>query len=1020
MKKMIFTLFCSMTFMFMLNATNANVYNRPTQKRVEPVVTKDLKVDNSAFVHNNLMSGNILNQLFVTELSMEAGVFRSENISSNGKYLVGYSTKGAFLWDLENSVAENFAIQHIISSELASQGLIGNAYDVTDDAVVLGQFYDENLDAENYIPGVWKNGIWTSLGLALINPGRSDIPETNAITNDGKMVVGGTYAGADFIMRPYVWTSEDGSTWNGSTWEPTNGTNAKIKSVSKDGSVAAGWGIRSQGGKKLPLIFTSSTDFQIIGGNSEIIGECNKVSDNGKFIAMTYNNSAAIYDVENDKIITIKNNAVCTDVSNNGVAIGYYNLTTNPTNSPRKGFVWSEEMGFLDFFNYLSTYAKDVTVPTDIDFRPSYGSIDVPTCISPDGRIISGWTGISQFQPRTFVLILANDLVVYQRPQNFTASVNLYARTKVNLTWDSPKIEEGKILTGYNIYRNDEFIAHVANNIKYYEDDVTDYFYYGGEISYFISATYEGDIETPKTDAVSVRIVDNYDIPFIDDFEYEDITANYWTITTPKSSGLWYIDYFYPQGFKGFCASFWLTGAGVQYSESFVSKPFDATKLNEIYLSFLNTNIPQEIIENATDTFYVELLPDVTTTEWKVLKKYPLENPEGFANSGKWSFEEFDLSSDVAGNIFQIRFRVSGNSDKTIYIEIDNFQVRSTKEETAPQNLKATKNAEENKVYLTWSTPSNSSHLTYLDNTPIQTIGNEGVSFIGANLFDIEDLDEYKNQYLTSVYAFFPKSYDIPAVMKLVVFEGTERICDQEILYTEPTEWNSIHLNEPILIKGDKPLYIGIEVVEHNKEDMPLYTGKASSNHDGKGNLFSEDGGETWKKLSDFGLKNYWCFIGNVTKTNNQFDDFENIWGYEVLRNGVNVLDTIMIFPLKFVDEIEEGENPCYTVRAYYANTAWSAQSEEACITTVSIDNTSENSSFVIYPNPVINEFKVSGFEGEAKLTVLDLSGRALYTKTVKEFDTVSIKKFETGLYILKLSLPDKTVREAKILKKQY
>lgn len=956
------------------------------------------------------------NEFYITEFAQETGTFMPSNISSNGTYLVGNGSYGAYLWNLGTTVKDNLDIIRVGAEE---------AHDVTDDKLITG-IYKDGQSNKKYA-GIWTNGVWNHLGPALVSPTSSNVPVPAAITNDGKTVVGSSYVNDNYTSKAYSWTLEDGVVSDETVWQPDNMPGGVvITSISADGSVACGWAITTDGGSKKPIIWTSPTNFEIIDDSK--IGECLRVSDNGKYIAMRYNSSAAIYNVETKEINIIRKDAYCTDVSDTGIAVGYYYYTDNV----RKAFVWADKVGAIDFSDYLAVYAKDVVLPAGVDFSPSAMSLDQLINISPDGKTLVGWTGLSQFMARTFVLKMSEIPVMYERPKNLVAKPDLAARTKVNLSWEAPENAEGYTIQGYKIYRDSKYVNTVAASVFTYEDDVTADYSAGGNVSYAVSAVYETDIETPKTETAIVTIINSYQIPFVDDFEYENITTNFWSLT-PRKSGIWYIDTSYPpNGYQGVCASYKTEGDGKNYSELFISKPFDATELENVYVSYLATILPKSDLKVATDTLYTEIRTDFDTDDWKVLKKYPLKDPENMDDFGNWSFEEFDLTDVAAGKLFQIRFRAEGNSSLLIYIEIDNFQVRATKEEEIVKEVRALK-LNDNKVYLTWQRPSETYGLTYLDGKPRYTVNTqEGDPLIAANLIETEELKLYKGLYLTSISACLntAKNISVPAELKLAVFEGTERVCSQDILYFESLHWNTYQLDNPILITGDKPLYVGIEIVSQERGDYPLYTGGRAVNlSDGKGNLFSDDHGETWNKLSDYltigqspnkmPMPYNWCIMGNFSERDVVFtENFEDIWGYEVLRDGVSITDTLMIFPQTFVDEIQPDENPSYSIRAYSSKTGWSALSEPVTPQTVSIGKITTDSSISVYPNPVTDKLKINGISETVLASIVDMNGKVLYTGRVSENDFITIEDLQPGTYILYLKTSDDSVKEVKILKK--
>ena len=54
-----------------------------------------------------------------------------------------------------------------------------------------------------------------------------------------------------------------------------------------------------------------------------------------------------------------------------------------------------------------------------------------------------------------------------------------------------------------------------------------------------------------------------------------------------------------------------------------------------------------------------------------------------------------------------------------------------------------------------------------------------------------------------------------------------------------------------------------------------------------------------------------------------------------------------------------------------------------------------------LYPNPVVEQFAVSGFEGEAVVTVIDLTGKAILKRTVVADEKLTVSELLSGIYIV-------------------
>jgi phosphodiesterase/alkaline phosphatase D-like protein len=110
--------------------------------------------------------------------------------------------------------------------------------------------------------------------------------------------------------------------------------------------------------------------------------------------------------------------------------------------------------------------------------------------------------------------------------------------------------------------------------------------------------------------------------------------------------------------------------------------------------------------------------------------------------------------------------------------------------------------------------------------------------------------------------------------------------------------------------------------------------------------------------------------------------------------------------------------NTTYYVRAYaisvtdtvYGNT-------ESFSTSATGINTVKAEKVTLYPNPVKDAFQISGINGKAEITVLDVNGKTLFTKDVTSNESISANTLPQGVYIVRITTEGTTV-EQKIVKK--
>lgn len=71
-----------------------------------------------------------------------------------------------------------------------------------------------------------------------------------------------------------------------------------------------------------------------------------------------------------------------------------------------------------------------------------------------------------------------------------------------------------------------------------------------------------------------------------------------------------------------------------------------------------------------------------------------------------------------------------------------------------------------------------------------------------------------------------------------------------------------------------------------------------------------------------------------------------------------------------------------------------------------------------IFPNPVIDKFKVSGLKEDAKIEIVDLLGKKIISKTINENAVVDISVLQQGIYFVMIHHSNGNITSQKIIKK--
>ncbi|MCL1850412.1 MAG: hypothetical protein FWF70_03260, partial [Bacteroidetes bacterium] len=850
-------------------------------------------------------------------------VLNVRGISSNGTYVVGQTynePREGFTW---NTTAGNAVIQ--MGSPRSE------AYDVNDNNIVAGDFADPSLlwtDPEEGLynvpirsAGVWQNGNWRSLGLGILTG--SPVSYTcgshaTCITTNGNTVAGFcmTYPGGVAHVNPYSWTySEITNAWTGELWnEPANADQgSSIIAISGNGTVAVGWTHLGTGfAMRTGILWTSKTQFRIFSyGDPAAYSEFLCVSKNGKWAGFRYGVIAGVYDIENDEYFLIPQGRNLNGITNNGFAVGDYLNSWERY----KGFVWSKNLGFMTMNDFRLMYAPSVPMNISVlnGFDPNTQNDLSVQCISADGLSIPIRTG-----NRAFVLRFPSPIVIYPIPQNLNATVSRSDRNKVILTWEVPEVFE-EAIDHYAIYRDGVEIGQSAASILTYTDENVA----SGYPKYSVQAVYASNHTSAKTEAIEVMIVDNYNLPFFEDFNtplgVDGLRINYWTNMSARCN--WYGIFDAGVANSGSAILEVTYAQTTPFSGNLISKPLDARAETNLYLTYSFGALCYMDNHYTNDTLYVDISTD--GINWTNVNKYEFNETITilYASQINWRTEFLDISNVAAGELFNVRFRIEGLniSSNNRYYVLDNVSITTTAPTGTAIPLNLVGKIHNTNLELAWQNPEELYGLTYQQTPYLYAFGNEGNNIICVQSFDAEQLEIYEGSYLVSISAYINKNVNnpsVPTALKLAVYADGVRIVNQDVTTIISNSINTFILNSPIPLSTiTNNLKIGIEVVSHDVNELPIGADAQGSGVAEKGDLFSEDGGVTWQSLSNLPNTQYhrnWCIIGNVSHPTNTAIRTNDILGYNVYFDGTKI-NNYLLFGQSFITAKNAGR---YAVRA--------------------------------------------------------------------------------------------------------
>ncbi len=946
------------------------------------VITKELfkTATGSVRIANKDKEVSIVLQEIITDGSKGEFVYSEpgfyvQGISSNGKYVTGYKTQGglAAIWTEEDGI--------VLLAEETSKGIA-----VSNNGIIAGSHWDYNYMVEfsdGAIPlevaSYYKDGEWHSFGLREGVPYHDDLTlggYADAISADGTMIAGSMY-NAQKNLEPILWINAQPETL------PVEGNAlGRAVAISDDGAIIGGWANLGSTTGRNPVLWIDG-EFTAISHNGTLLnGQVTAISANGKYAAISPN---GLYDIEKGIFIDFGSSigkVTPLGVSDNGIVVGCTGMIDV------SAVIYIEKVGVMHLSDYLSQL--EIEVPTNFMFHSAQA-------ISADGSRITGF-GYETVHNTMWVVDIFEQLNGYASPKNLSA--NDVGQGSVNLTWEQPDEDTGSTLEGYNIYRNGVKINEtLINNLSYNDENLVNGTYY-----YQISAVWNGSTESRLTDKVKINMA-TLQLPFYDGFDTRSLDACFWNPQHAVLS-LWTTVEFglLPPGML-----LSLPGGGF-YSEYIVSPYLDATNADELYLSF---TISHALSFNTQK--HVLTLEVFDGSDWQMIDSY---HPEVYDNP--FLMKKYNISQWAGGKVIRIRFTGSGESinEESGWL-IDNIRVYEPEDEIItekPVNLIATR-LNNGHVSLSWAAPNETANLSYFEvdalDDNIIGIGNEGVPFIAANLFDTNDLKSFEGYFLKSITSFLISAENVElATYKLVAFSGEEQVLNYPIQSYIPNAWNTFELETPLALDITKPFYYGIEVVTHNENSLAIgMTPKEEM--DGKSNLYSENGGRTWHTLKQAGTRNSIALRASISKGDEINSPF-GMLGYLIYRDGVAIKgNEDMAGRNVYLDtQAPQEKDVCYQVSAYYYITQSESEKEEACIEYSGIENISGEHSVYAYPNPVKHTLTILGEFTKAYL--YDINGNLL--KEINNKD-INMGNYTQGVYLLKIEMEDNVINQ-KIIKK--
>lgn len=979
----------------------------------------------------------------------------NKHISPNGKWLVGESTEYQE-WGEEGLQGYASFLQDVATGERTwlttfdngDYNKTGSFTDVTDDGVICGVVKDPDNKVTwtdwngTYtlplnVAAIWQqDGTLTKLGLGTYTSSDfkqlSDGTYAMAISNDAKTVVG-YVAFANFATyKPVGWVyNETTRQYDFKQYAMPEGyVKGQILDVCGDGSVAVGFVMKSLGHKEACFWISPDQCF-VIENTKPVSGVQNDgvayvISNNGRYIGCSLsgreparlvfvNKEQGEYQIKYLGLREGYSEVTVDGVTDGGDMLGKYVYPVNGLQSPYYYDSSSQKNVDFDYFVYL--YARDIQDEMPFTFT-HYGYESVSfSGISADGKVIAG-----NDYSAPWTLTTEKNFVIW--PET-VSSIKAKATALGEVTVTVPKLKMDPYVfydaKEFVLYRNGQEVKRIAKADL--EDGYTEITfvdqgvkkganYYSVAVNWTDSGSGE-DILSPRCGEIVVNMDANFAFPLFDDFETSGIAAEGWWVD--RHYGETALQNIGCGPYFGLNTTHYLNYAvfqSVPYSFALVSRHMDATDKESVYMSFARkwSYINQTDWELTKDTLSLEVsVDDENWIKVKDLGAYDIE-------VSKWGFEYVDLTPWAAGKVFQVRLHAHGQAASQILWVFDNVRIDEKPAQKPVDGLTGI-NIEDNGFRLTWKNTLGAYGLNYFGNRMYNVenkiIGNEGKDFIAINKFDAADLQMYVGKYLTSVsneFYYFNEATK-PLRAALVVYENGKLVRDQEILEPQNNIYATYKLDEPLQIKEGSEVWVGIKLIDYDPAMMPIRYQNTSDFVDGKSNIYSEDGGETWLNLADYyetvpghetdGYAS-WQFTANITDTKDMPEDKIdlNFYALEIYKNGEKCRDLFVDALQGWYTDNESSIGDKYQVRwfALYDGTCSELSAEF-----VNDGTTASGINGVVKANNggYIIDGETLLVNGDNKRVVLyDASGVKLYEGNAS---SLNMRSYGKGLFILKV-----------------
>ena len=878
---------------------------------------------------------------------------------------------------------------------------------------------------------VWKDGKTYCLGMGSHTVDElgdeTDGSYATGITENGTMVVG--YIQSWWIKTiPCLWTYDadtDSYTYQDLPL-PTGCKRGSVKAISSDGSIMIGEATKN--GNTYPVIWTSATTSKLISmaDTPYSDSEADAVSPNGRYVLMHGNgyqmvSTLQVYDTTTGETTPVvlpntENIYQCKGlaISDNGDIFCTISDTQEYTDHLYFYSLSSSTLADIDYF--VNTPAPDIAN------MPSLANSKVVS-VSANGKVIAGNSG----QSGGWVLTSPEeDAVIINAPK--VTDFFFSGADSVTLKWNAcENVPSGVQITYYVVYIDGEQVDSIL-----VDETKNDYSFKCpvsvGEHTAYVEALadYEGkEVKSAPSETFSTYLSAKNNLPFIDNFDDAVLDGNnnpvagndYWTVKRLQGDDAclikWSLD---ANNYENNTPYMCTTSINTSPWSSAMYSPFITTEnADGLYLSFYTAYL---LVNNAVQDLSSDYLDVEYTTDgenWTCLKTICAADIAPYA----WRFVDVCLDSDLSGKPFQIRFNAHGEGRAMLRWNIDGVSMNTEYTGKAPAAVRAIE-GDDGKVELMWQNSIDSYEVSYLNNSSVLTdycTGSEGNPLITAIDLTPEKMANYVGEYITSVSSFiFDNPYlftELPTKAEAIIYvDGTEVTREKfDKTFDDPFS-STVTLSNPVKIESGKTYRVGIRIYDYDSNQTPLYYPSSVEFIPGASDLYSEDEGVTWQRLSDVYTTEdvktlgqcIWPIRANITDSNwsmtgSQLDS--ELLGYNVYRDGLKINDAVVYASHPTYVDLSPQTGAQYTIRAFYKDGRVSDFSVPVTATKSAIERVNATDTGDYKLNMENGTMTIRGNYDYAEL--YDING-TLLSRTSAQIDCTGLT---SGVYILRIYKED-------------